>query len=829
MSGANVASIGHDEEETEWRSWREEPADRPDRRRLRAHIGGLHCSLCTGTIEKALGRRPGVDRVSVSLTHEQALVEYDPEVAEADALMRHLLDIGYELRDPRKVEPFEEQERRLVREGARFLVALAASFMAVALVAATDGPARIVSAVVYATLLVFARVLLEPRGRAAQLAGTAGLALAGGALYALRLAGALGPWRAPLTAVLALAVFLGPARSFLGIAFQSLRRGILNQHVLVEVGALAGLAGGALGLAARIPGYPTAAFFAVTVMILTYHRFSEWLALIVKTRSAQAVRRLLDLTPDTARRLTKEGEEAVPVEALAVGDRVRIRPGERIPADGVVVGGRSEVDESLLTGEPTPVEKEEGDDVIGAAINGSGALVVRVTALGEDSFLAHVVRSVEEARALKPGLLHLVDRILRIYTPAVLSLSLLALAGWLVVPWIAGGGPDVRRAVFAALSVLVMGYPCAIGISAPLSIVRGAGDAAEQGILMRTGEAFQALRLATHVVFDKTGTLTVGEPRVTDVAPAPGVGEERLFTLAAAAEKGSEHPLGEAIVRAAGERRIVAPEATDFRALTGRGVEAVVDESRVRVGSPEWLEDEGIRAGGGEGTGADLRRLREAGRTVVGAALDEALLGWIAIGDALREDAAEAVAGLVRRGLTPILLTGDHPRAAREVAEALGIETVWARVRPDEKAERVRELQADGASVAMVGDGINDAPALMQADTGIAMGSGTDIAIESADVVVLNDRLLSVARAWEISRTGYARMKRNVFLAFAFNGIGVPLAATGLVNPVWAMVAMAASVTLIFVHSLWGRPELFLGAVRGVGRPPSEGAARAEG
>lgn len=819
MRGAN-STTATPADRTRWRPWREEPASRPDRRRLRAHIGGLHCSLCTGTIEKALGRQPGVDRVAVSLTHEQALVEYDPAVAEADALMQGLLDIGYDLRDPRKIEPFEEQERRLVREGTRFLFALAASLLAIALVAAMGGWAQILSAVVYATLLVFGWVLLQPRGGPVQLAGTAGLALVGGVIYAFRFTGVLEAWSDPLTAALAVAVFLGPGRSFLGIAFQSVRRGILNQHVLVVIGALAGLAGGVVGLALRSPTYPTAAFFAVTVLVLTYHRFSEWLSLIVKTRSSQAVRRLLDLTPDTANRLTDSGEEAVPVEALAVGDRVRIRPGERVPADGEVVSGHSAVDESLLTGEPTPVSRAEGDPVVGGAINGRGALVVRVTAVGEASFLAQVVRSVEEARALKPGLLHLVDRILRVYTPTVLGLSLLALGGWLVGPWLVGGIPDVHRAVFAFLSVLVMGYPCAIGISAPLSIVRGAGDAADAGILMRTGEAFQALRLASHVVLDKTGTLTVGEPRVTDVVAAPGVAEERLLGLAAAAEASSEHPLGEAIVRAALDRGLLPPESTEFEAVAGRGGRARTGDSTLRVGAPEWLAEEGIHSaavGDDDAASQILSRLRDAGRTVVGVALDERFLGWIAIGDELREDAADAVAELRGRELVPVLLTGDHPRAAQEVASRLGIETVWAGVRPEEKAECVRALQAQGASVVMVGDGINDAPALMQADTGIAMGSGTDIAIESADIVILNDRLRSVPLAHEISRTGYARVKRNVVLAFAFNGIGVPVAATGLIYPVWAMVAMAVSVTAIFIHSLWGRPDLFLGAVQGVG------------
>ena len=806
-------------EPSAWHPWQEEPASRSDYRRVRAHIDGLHCSLCTGTIEKALGRRPGVEKVAISLTHEQALVEYDPRITDAASLMQVLTDIGYELADPRRLAPFAEQERRLVREGTRFLLALAASLAAIALIVPPVGWTLPVSAAVYATLLVFAWVLLRPRGVWVTLTGTAGLAALGGVIYALKLAGPLAPWTAPVTAALALGVFLGPGGNFLRIAVQSLRRGIFNQHVLVEIGALAGLAGGALGFALHPPGYPTAAFFAVTVMVLTYHRFSEWLSLIVKTRSSQAVRKLLDLAPRTARRLAGDGEETVPIEALAVGDRIRIHPGERIGADGRVLEGRSAVDESLLTGEPIPVEKQSGDTVVGGAINGVGTLVMEVTAVGDASFLAQVVRSVEEARALKPGLLHLVDRILRIYTPLVLTVSMLALVGWLVGTWLVTGTPDVQRAVFAALSVLVMGYPCAVGISAPLSIVRGAGDAAEAGILMRTGEAFQALRLATHVVFDKTGTLTVGHPRVTELAPAPGVTEARLLSVAAAVEAGSEHPLGEAVVRAAFDRALEPPPATDFEALAGRGVEARIDGAVARVGSAEWLAEQGVALG----DETPLRRLQATGHTVVGVGADGEFLGWLALGDAVREDAAATVAELKRQGLQTVLLTGDHTRTAERIAAELGIDTLYARVRPERKAERVRALQREGASVAMVGDGINDAPALMQADTGIAMGSGTDIAIESADIVVLNNKLMSAPLARRISRRGYARMERNVMLAFAFNGVGIPAAATGLVNPVWAMIAMAASVTAIFVHSLWGRPELFFNAVQSVGHRNQSG------
>jgi len=549
-------------------------------------------------------------------------------------------------------------------------------------------------------------------------------------------------------------------------------------------------------------------------MVGTYHIFSEWLSLIVKTRSSQAVKRLLDLQPETARLVRGTNEVDVPIEDVKVGDLVRIRPGERVPVDGTVISGHSGVDQSLVTGEAVPVEKAEGDSVIGGSINGTGTLLVKITAVGEGSFLHQVIRHVEDARALKPGLLHLVDRVLRVYTPTVLLIAALAVIGWLVGSWLGTGHIDVERAVFAGLSVLVMGYPCAIGISAPLSIVRGAGQAAEHGILMRTGEAFQGFRTVKQIVFDKTGTLTEGRPTVREIETVD-VSEQELLAIAAAAETSSEHPLAQAVVKMAFERGATPPEVQSFEAFPGMGVVARIDAGDVLVGSPRFLTDRRV----------DLTRLHKridaleaAGRTVIAVARDGRALGIVALGDTLRPDAISAVATLRKAGLKTILVTGDNERAARRVAGDLGIDEVHAGVLPQDKAAIVRELQAK-ARVAMVGDGVNDAPALMQADIGIAMGAGTDIAIEAADIIILSNRLDALPVARDISRRSYGKMVQNVVLAFLFNGGGIPLAATGLIHPVWAMVAMAVSVTAIFINSLWGSPRLFFDAIRSVGRP----------
>lgn len=796
--------------------WSEEPASRPDRARIRARIGGLHCSLCTGTIEKALGSQVGVDKVAVSLTHEQALVEYDPNVARPEALLKILRDIGYTISDPRKVRPFEEEERELVREGRRFLVATAFSLLAIALITNPMGIAALaIHGVVFFSLIGLMFLVLRAQGLAQAILGAGGLGIAALALMLVKeqawFAAAV-PW---LVAAMAVILVFGIGRHILLMAAQALRRGILNQHVLLETGAFAGIIGGMIGFIFSPAAYPTAAFFAVSVMVTTYHIFSEWLSLIVKTRSSQAVKQLLDLQPETAR-VERDGQELeVPIAEVAIGDLVRIRPGERVPVDGEVASGHSAVDQSFVTGEPIPVERKKGDAVIGGSINGNGTLLVHVRAVGEGSFLQKVIREVEDARALKPGLLHLVDRVLQVYTPTVLVIATLALVGWLAGSWIVSGEVDLERAIFAGLSVLVMGYPCAVGISAPLSIVRGAGEAAERGVLMRTGEAFQGFRLVKTIILDKTGTLTQGKPAVREIEAVNGE-EDELLALAAAAEASSEHPLAQAVVTAAFERGAVPPDVESFEAVPGKGIVAKIDGGEVLVGSPRFLSERGL----------DLAKftdrisaLEEIGRTVIAVGRDGRSLGILALGDTLKTDAKEAVAGMRSDGLRLVLLTGDNERAARKVARDVWIETVHAGILPDGKAEIVRQLQAGGTRVAMVGDGINDAPALMQADVGVAMGGGTDIAIESADIIILSNRLDAVLVARQISRRSYRKMLQNVTLAFLFNGVGIPIAATGLVYPVWAMVAMAVSVTAIFFNSLWGRPQLFFDAVLSVGRP----------
>ncbi len=522
----------------------------------------------------------------------------------------------------------------------------------------------------------------------------------------------------------------------------------------------------------------------------------------------------MDLQPPTARVVRNGREVEVPVEDVEPGELVRIRPGEGIPVDGEVVEGLSGVDQSLVTGESIPVEKAVGDEVIGGSLNQIGTLLVRVTRVGEESFLQQVARSIQEARALKPGILQLVEHVLKWFVPGVLIAAGTAFLIWTLGAWLAVGEPNFGRAIFATLAVFVMGYPCALGMATPLAMIRGGGMAAQKGILMRSGEAFQVFKDVRKVVLDKTGTLTRGRPHVVETVPTGSFQKEDVLALAAAAENRSEHPLARAVVEAAEETGF--PETQDFQAIPGRGIRATVEGKKVVVGSPRFLAEEGIELAQVQ---ERLETMESQGRTVVAVAEGGELVGLIGIADTLKEDAAEAVALMKDAGLEPVMITGDNWRTARAIAAQVGISEVMAEVLPDQKAEKVRESQRQGYRVVMVGDGINDAPALMQADVGIAIGAGTDIAIESADVILVSDRLGGVVDAYYIGKSSFRKTVQNVSLAFAFNGIGVPAAVTGLVHPVMAMVAMAASVTTVLLNSFGGR---LIPKIRKKGEAPME-------
>ena len=721
---------------------------------FRMKIGGMSCSFCTSTIDKAYARIDGVYDVGVSLAHEEGLVKYDPSKVTPDELRRTLEEMGYTYRDPEKVRSFDDDAAELRRE--RFRLTVAGTFTVMSLLSMLFG--------------TWLNLVVIP----------------------------LMPW---WLLALALNTMFVTGWFIMKMAWASLRRGILNQHVLLEFAASAGIAGGFLGLFV-LDDFPVGDFFAAATLVTTYHILSHYSSLVVRTRSSQAVRRLMDLRPDTARVIRNGQEIEVPIDDVVAGDRVRIRPGESIPVDGVVVDGVSAVDEALVTGESIPAEKVPGDEVIGGSINQTGTLVVEVTRVGDDAFLSQIARSIDEARSLRPGVLQVVDVVLRYFAPTVLAFAATGFLIWTIVPTLIGDGPNWNRALLAGLAALVMGYPCALGMATPLATIRGGGEAAQRGILMRSGEAFQVMGDIAVIVFDKTGTITKGEPTVQSVIPNGGIAEDELLRVAASVELNSEHPLARAIEDAAESRNLPLTNTDTFQSHTGHGVEATLDGSRILVGKPIWLTDLGI----------DLtlldnqrQRLEEGGQTVIAVAQNNTLLGLIGIADSLKDDAAYTIARIKDAGITPIMLSGDNRRTAYNVAARVGIDKVLAEVLPDEKAAEIRSLQQGETRVMMVGDGINDAPALTQADIGVAIGAGTDIAIDSADIVIMSDRLGSVMDAHEIGVSSYRKTKQNLALAFSFNGIGVVAAVTGLVSPVWAMIAMISSVTAVLANSFGGR------------------------
>jgi Cu+-exporting ATPase len=592
---------------------------------------------------------------------------------------------------------------------------------------------------------------------------------------------------------------------FYRAGWNAVRAGAGNMDLLVALGTSAAWGLSLYLMLTAHDGHEPHLYFEASSVLITFVLFGKWLEARAKGQTAAAIRALMDLRPATAR-LRRDGVETeVPVERVHVGDPVVVRPGERVPVDGRVIEGSGGVDESMLTGESLPVDKEPGARVTGGSINGDGLLVVETTAVGTETMLAQIVRMVEGAQASKAPIQRLVDRVSAVFVPAVLAVAALTLAGW----WIVGG--DLEAAIVTAVSVLVIACPCALGLATPTAIMVGTGVAARHGILIKDAEALERAHALTAVAFDKTGTLTEGKPRVTDLIPADGSDGETLLRLAASLQTGSEHPLAHALrdrAKAAG----MAPEAvTDFRALAGRGVAGTVAGRRLQLGNARAVEEAGLQPGpltepaeALAATGRTLSWLFEVGEA-------PRLLGLVAFGDTVKDSAITAVTSLKAQGVEPVMVTGDGWGAARSVAAALGIERVFAEVLPGDKAAVVATLKGEGKVVGMVGDGINDAPALAAADVGIAMATGTDVAMHSAGVTLMRGDPRLVAGSIDVSRRTYSKIRQGLFWAFAYNVVGIPLAASGNLSPVLAGAAMALSSVSVVVNALtlrgWAPPR----------------------
>ncbi|WP_454874452.1 heavy metal translocating P-type ATPase [Paraburkholderia xenovorans] len=776
------------------------PANTADAADISAHtaeldIGGMTCASCAMRVEKALAKVPGVVSASVNLATETATVDLNGAAAGPDALIAAVRKAGYEA----------------------------------ALVAPPDTPASANES--------------APADRKRDQTRRELAAVLASAVLTLPLIGPMvGEWfgfHAMLSPWLQFALasvvqFVFGAR-FYRAAFRAVRAGAGNMDLLVALGTSAAYGISVYELATH-PGDMMHLYFEASAVVITLVRFGKWLEARAKRQTTDAIRALNALRPDRARIRVGAGERDVPLAQVRVGTIVIVRPGERVPVDGTVLEGRTHIDESLITGESLPVPKQVADAVTAGSINGEGAIAVTTTAIGAETTLARIIRLVESAQAEKAPIQRLVDRVSEIFVPAILAIAALTLAGWLI----AGAGGET--AILNAVAVLVIACPCALGLATPAAIMAGTGVAARRGVLIKDAEALETAHRVTIVAFDKTGTLTLGQPSVTAFEPIGGISRDEALALAAAVQRNSDHPLARAVVKAyeaeaaaaaaaaadmpaaigeavASPTRTRALHASAARAVAGRGVEADVDGRTLALGSGRWLGELGIELP--PEFAARARELEAAGNTVSWlmqrAPQAPVALALIAFGDTVKPTARAAVERLAQMGITSVLVTGDNRGSAASVARALGIDEFHADVLPEDKARVIRDLKIRSAGiVAMAGDGINDAPALAAADIGIAMATGTDVAMHAAGITLMRGDPALVADAIDISRRTWRKIRQNLFWAFVYNLIGIPLAAFGLLNPMLAGAAMAFSSVSVVTNALLLRT--WRGAQNGSGR-----------
>ena len=733
-------------------------------------VEGMHCASCANTVSKALCAVPGVDEADVNLAAEKVRIAFDPRQTDVAAFVKAVDAVGFSIASEKPADatgaplPAPSDRARL-----------------------REAQGRIFWAWLFTLPMMLIMVATWAFGWS---------------------------WPTPVLNHLGMVVLAFPVLFVVGLptfetAFRGLRGGTANMDLLIALGTLAAYTSGLASLV-----LPVANYAGVAAMIMAFHLTGRYLETKARGRASQAIQRLLKLGAKEARVLIDGDEVRVPIAKVRTGSLIVVRPGEKIAADGIVREGQSAVDESMATGEPIPVAKKLGDEVIGATINQRGRLLVEATRVGADSFLARVVRLVEEAQSTKVPIQQLADRVTAVFVPVLLAIAAATLTLWLVtpttmrslvdeaaayLPWVSPELGPVSLAIYATIAVLVIACPCALGLATPTALMVGTGRAAEQGVLFRSGAALQALVGADTLVLDKTGTITRGCPEVIDVVPAPGADADHLLRQAAAVEQGSEHPLADAVLALARSRSIELPRAAGFESITGRGALAEVDGARVLLGSPEYLRQQGIEV---QALIATIDALEAEAKTVVGVARAGIALGLLGITDPLKSDSAAAIAQLRSMGLEPVMLTGDNLRTGKAIAAQVGIDRVEANLLPAQKAQVIRELQAEGRQVAMVGDGINDAPALTQANVGVAIGTGTDIAIEAADVTLVRGDLSAVIAALQLARRTFRTIRQNLFWAFFYNLLAIPFAIAGLLHPVIAELCMASSSLTVVGNAL---------------------------
>ena len=722
----------------------------------RFNVTGMTCSACSARVERVAGQVPGVRKAEVNLLAGRMDVDYDETKTSPQAIIEAVTREGYgaEVSDgTHSARKNEAQEKRLKNMQTRIWVS------AVSLI-----------------LLMYVSM---------------------GHMIGLPMPhvfhdGMKGFYIMAAVEFIFLLPILIVNRVFFTSGFAKLFHGAPNMDTLVAVGSAAGILYSFYAIAA---GEMMGLYFESSGMILTLVTLGKYFETRAKGKTGQAIEKLMDLSPKTAVVERDGAETEIPVEEVVVGDIISVRPGGRIPVDGVVVSGSSAVDESALTGESMPVEKKEGDKVAAATINKTGFLRFRAEKVGEDTTLAQIIRLVEEAGGSKAPIARLADKIAGVFVPVVMCIALAAAIVWLAL------GESVEYALSVGISVLVISCPCALGLATPVAIMVGTGRGAELGVLFKSAESLEELHKVTAVVMDKTGTLTEGKPVVTDIEPN-GISADELLRLAAGLEKQSEHPLAEAVLKKAAEEKLDIPEAENFRSVPGKGIEAELDGVRYLSGNRAFLEESGVKLESAE------RFAREGKTPLYFAAADGRFLGTIAVADVEKKTSRKAVEALKRRHMEVVLLTGDNELTANVIAKRLGIERVISGVLPADKEKTIRQLQSEGKVVAMVGDGINDAPALMRADVGIAIGAGTDVAMESADVVLMRSDPMDVVRAVDLSRAVIRNIKQNLFWAFFYNTLGIPVAAGVLIpigiklSPMFGAAAMSLSSVFVVTNAL---------------------------
>lgn len=730
------------------------------REQLTLPIGGMTCASCVSHVERALNGVDGVLATKVNLATEKATISYLPGTATLPDLKQAVADAGYEVAeaaedtgdtDGGRVD--QEQQKMQV---ARFNMQMAWAFTTPII------------------LWMFAEMFF-------------GILWPNQTVYDLGLI------------VLAFPVLFWVGRKTYTGAWAAIRHGYANMDSLIALGTgVSFLTGPATFF------FPVANYAGVSAMIMAFHLTGRYVEETAKGRASRAIRKLLELGAKTARILVDDREVDIPIERVAVGDVMIVRPGEKIPTDGVVLEGESAVDESMATGESMPVNKTPGDDVVGATVNQEGLLKVRATKVGKDTFLAQVIKLVEECQGSKVPIQEFADRVTGIFVPMVVGIALLTLSAWLVfpgvmrplvnlgvfLPWV---NPDlgvVTLAIVSTVAVLVIACPCTLGLATPTALMVGSGMGAETGILIRSGEAIQTLKDIKVIVFDKTGTITKGKPEVTDVVAVNGFTQEDVLRLAGSTERGSEHPLGRAIVEWAEAKGVALAPPEGFQAMRGKGVIASINGDRVLVGSRRLMREHGLDPAPLE---PELVRFEQDAKTAMLVSSNATLAGVVAVADTLKDDSVAAIRELHEMGVQTAVITGDNRRTADAIARLVGIDQVLAEVLPDGKVAEIQKLQDRFGLVAMVGDGINDAPALTQANVGIAIGTGTDIAIEASDVTLVSGQLSGVVSAIKLSRATFRKITQNLFWAFFYNVVMIPLAIIGWMHPVLAEIAMATS------------------------------------